>query len=240
MIEEIYKIRYFEYRVSELFYNRELTGTTHLSIGYENIPLLLAEKYPEAVVFSNHRSHVHYLAHTGDYFGLMSELFNKKRGCCRGNGGSQHLNFRDRFFSNGIIGGMLPIAAGYAFSNRLKGDNVPVIAYIGDGALDQGIVYESFSLIEKFDIPIKIVIEDNGMAMSTETNVANRVYFLKKAFALDDKIDYFKVERHTEHSKGQITRDTLNFDGIVDEIPEDRVKSIESEIDTIITTVKNI
>ena len=118
------------------------------------------------VIFSNHRCHGHYLAWTSDVEGLLAEIMGRRGGVCRGLGGSQHLCSR-RFFSNGIQGGSMPVAAGLAFAHKLEGRGGIVTACIGDGTLGEGVVYETFNMAAKWGLPLLIVLENNRYAQST-------------------------------------------------------------------------
>ena len=96
------------------------------------------------IVASNHRGHGHFIAFTDDVEGLISEIMGRKTGVCGGRGGSQHLH-EGNFYSNGITGGMIPVATGMAFREKFNKPRSKVVAFLGDGALAQGVVYESGS-----------------------------------------------------------------------------------------------
>ena len=118
-------IRSVEQRLLELFKEGRLFGTVHTCIGQELIASCVMKSLKEDdYVFSNHRGHGHYLARTGDVGGLLAEIMGKETGVCRGMGGSQHLMGRN-YISNGIQGGMTPIAAGVALAYQtLKKPNM--------------------------------------------------------------------------------------------------------------------
>ena len=114
-------IRQFENRILELFSMGELNGTTHTYIGQEaNAVALISQLSDSDVVFSSHRCHGHYLARFGDSAALFGELMGRANGVCAGRGGSQHL-CQDNFYSNGIQGGYVPIAAGMAYAEKKPG-----------------------------------------------------------------------------------------------------------------------
>ena len=117
-------------------------------------------------IVSNHRGHGHYLSRFKDIEGLIAEVMGKRSGCSGGYGGSQHL-FNSNFLSNGIQGGMVPIATGIGLYYRLKNTSNISIAYIGDGTLGEGILYESLNIASKWNIPLLIVMENNRYAQST-------------------------------------------------------------------------
>ena len=113
LYERMFFIRRFEETLLELFSQGKLVGTTHTYIGQEaNGVGIIDHLEPERdVVFSNHRCHGHYLAFTDDAFGLLSEVMGKATGTCGGKGGSQHL-CRGNFYSNGVLGSIVPVATG--------------------------------------------------------------------------------------------------------------------------------
>ncbi len=160
-------IREFENFLIELFKKGELNGTVHTCVGQELTPVVLAAFLKSGDrLFSNHRGHGHFLAFDGDTKALLAEMLGLETGVSRGIGGSQHL-MNDGFISNGIQGGMTPIAAGYAYANKMKGnDNVSVV-FIGDGTLGSGVLYESMNLAVHFESPIVYVLENNQYAQST-------------------------------------------------------------------------
>lgn len=120
---------------------------------------------PGDVVFSNHRCHGHYIGRTDDVEGLLLEVMGSNLGAVSGVGGSQHLYHEKGFFSNGILGGMAPVAAGYAHT-LLTSNNI-VCFFIGDGATGEGVFYESLNLIAKFNLPVIIINENNNYSQST-------------------------------------------------------------------------
>src|SRR6185437_10396616 len=112
------------------------------------------------------RCHGHYLAWTDDVEGLIAEVMGKRTGPCAGIGGSQHLCGR-QFFSNGIQGGIVPVAAGIALGQRLARQGAVTAVCIGDGTLGEGVVYEVLNLSVRWSLPLLIVLENNGYAQST-------------------------------------------------------------------------
>ena len=159
-------IRKFEQRLLSLFSEGRLSGTVHTSIGQEFTGIAIAHHlWPEDLIFSNHRCHGHYLARTEDVEGLMAEIMGRSSGVCGGRGGSQHICGHG-FFSNGVQGGIVPVAAGLALAQKLRSSGITV-AFIGDGTLGEGVVYECFNLASCWELPLVIVLEDNLYAQST-------------------------------------------------------------------------
>lgn len=177
LYREMYLIRSFEQKLLELFSEGKLSGTTHTYQGEEAIAVAALDHLHENDgVFSNHRCHGHYIAYGGDVEKLLSEIMGHSEGVCGGRGGSQHLCWKN-FYTNGIQGGMLPCAAGYAFSAKLRGTDDLAVAFIGDGTLGEGIVYETLNMASIKKIPLLVVVEDNGYAQTTPraANCAGRI-----------------------------------------------------------------
>lgn len=160
-------IRKTEELFLELFREGKISGTVHTCIGQEFTGIFTSEYSVDGdFVVSNHRGHGHYISFTQDYKGLINELLGNSSGCSKGIGGSQHL-FNKNFLSNGIQGGMLPIAAGVAYGNKLKGKKNISIAFLGDGTLGEGIVYETLNICSLWGIPIVFILEKNNISQST-------------------------------------------------------------------------
>jgi TPP-dependent pyruvate/acetoin dehydrogenase alpha subunit len=179
-------IRRFEERLLELFDQGLLNGTTHACIGQEADCVAVMEQLGDGDhVFSNHRCHGHYLARTGDARGLLAEIMGRPDGVCAGIGGSQHLA-APGFKSNGVQGGIVPAAAGIALAYELSGSPSISVVFIGDGTLGEGLVYESLNLASLWQLPLLIVLEDNGWAQSTpsQLNIAGDIRARFEAFGL--------------------------------------------------------
>ncbi|HWN39891.1 MAG TPA: thiamine pyrophosphate-dependent enzyme, partial [Gammaproteobacteria bacterium] len=139
-LHKAYLVRAVEEQLLELFAAGKLSGTTHTCIGQEMAAVALAAALDRRndVLVSNHRCHGHYLAWTDDPDGLLAEVMGKATGVCGGLGGSQHLS-ASGFFSNGIQGGIVPVAAGLAFARKIAGKGIAAVC-IGDGTLGEGVV----------------------------------------------------------------------------------------------------
>jgi TPP-dependent pyruvate/acetoin dehydrogenase alpha subunit len=197
-------IRRFEERLLELFEAGVLNGTTHACIGQEADCVAVMEYLgDDDHVFSNHRCHGHYLARTGDARGLLAEIMGRPEGVCAGIGGSQHLA-APGFKSNGIQGGIVPAAAGIALANQLSGSPAISVVFIGDGTLGEGIVYETLNLASLWQLPLLIVLEDNGWSQSTpsQLNLAGSMRARFEAFGIAvqeiDSTDVREIEPVTE------------------------------------------
>ncbi|TWG12400.1 thiamine pyrophosphate-dependent dehydrogenase E1 component subunit alpha [Actinoplanes teichomyceticus] len=160
-------IRRFEETLLRLFEEGALNGTTHACIGQEADAVAVTEHLTDGDhIFSNHRCHGHYLAHSGDALGLLAEIMGKEAGVCRGMGGSQHI-CAPGFKSNGVQGGIVPNAAGIALANQLSGTTAVSVVFIGDGTLGEGVVYETMNMAALWKLPLLVVCEDNRWAQST-------------------------------------------------------------------------
>jgi len=153
-----------------LFAEGLLRGTVHTCLGQEAIPTgVCAALQPKRdIVCSNHRGHGHFLAFGGEARPLIAEIMGDPSGICGGVGGSQHIQ-AGNFYSNGILGGMSPVATGMALAEKRKGSGAVVVQFLGDGALAEGIVSEAFNMAALWSLPIVFVVESNGFAQSTPT-----------------------------------------------------------------------
>lgn len=184
--EKALLIRRVEDTFLDIFSEGKLNGTVHTCSGQEFSALSISSNMDKGdYIFSNHRCHGHYIAHTGDVKGLIAELMGKKSGTCGGVGSSQHL-FNDNFFSNGIQGGIVPVAAGVALAEKQKNSGKIVVVFIGDGTLGEGVVYETMNIASLLDLPLHIVCENNMYAQSTsiKNNLAGNILDRPKAFGI--------------------------------------------------------
>jgi 2-oxoisovalerate dehydrogenase E1 component len=163
-------IRLTEQLILDQFSRGLVSGTTHTCLGQEltAMSVVRALDHPEDVVLSNHRNHGHFLSYSGDFVGLVAEIMGREAGVCGGWGGSQHLAYR-HFHSNGVQGGMLGIGAGLALAHKLRGSGGIVAAIIGDGTLGQGLLYEAMNLASVWKAPLLVVVENNGIAQTTDS-----------------------------------------------------------------------
>jgi TPP-dependent pyruvate/acetoin dehydrogenase alpha subunit len=167
LYRQMLRIRVFETALLENFSKGLFRGTTHTSLGQEaNAVGVLTPLQPGEAVFSNHRCHGHFLAYGGDPRGLFAELMGRATGVCGGRGGSQHLHWRD-FYSNGILGSTVPVAAGAALAEKRAGSGRATVVFLGDGTFGEGVVYEALNMAALWKLPILFVVEDNGIAQTT-------------------------------------------------------------------------
>jgi 2-oxoisovalerate dehydrogenase E1 component len=160
-------IRFTEQRLLDLFAKGKLFGTVHTCIGQELVGVSVARCLSKGdYIFSNHRCHGHFLACRDNVEGLIAEIMGKSSGVCAGLGGSQHL-YQDGFFSNGVQGGICPVATGLALAQKLRGQAGIAVVFIGDGTLGEGVLYESLNIASKWELPLLVVLENNLFAQST-------------------------------------------------------------------------
>ncbi len=177
---------FVEQRLLTLFAESKLFGTVHTCIGQEFSGATITEHLiPGDTIFSSHRCHGHFLSMTNDTQGLIAELMGKESGVCGGMGGSQHL-YKNGFHSNGIQGGTVPVACGIGLAHKFNKKNNISVVFIGDGTLGEGTVYETMNIASKWNIPLLIVLEDNGYAQSTNKNetLAGDILARAQSFAI--------------------------------------------------------
>ncbi len=180
-------IRAVEEKFLKLFSEGKLNGTVHTCVGQEFSAIAFAGQLQKKdFIFSNHRCHGHYIAFTDDVRGLLAELLGKASGTSGGIGSSQHL-CNNNFFSNGIQGGITPVAAGYALANKFKNNGDIGIVFIGDGTLGEGVLYETLNIVSKWEIPLLIVCENNFYAQSTSQTLTLAGNILDRAAAFGIK-----------------------------------------------------
>jgi pyruvate dehydrogenase E1 component alpha subunit len=163
-------IRRFEERAGQLYGMGLIGGFCHLYIGQEAIAVgVQAAHRPGDQVITGYREHGHMLACGMDPKAVMAELTGRATGSSKGKGGSMHMfSTKAAFYGgHGIVGAQVPLGTGIAFANRYRDDKKVCFTYFGDGAANQGQVYESFNMAQLWDLPVVYVIENNQYAMGT-------------------------------------------------------------------------
>ena len=163
-------IRRFEEKAGQLYGMGFIGGFCHLYIGQEAVVtgMQLAMKEGDEVI-TGYRDHGHMLATGMSPRGVMAELTGRRSGYSKGKGGSMHMFSKEKNFygGHGIVGAPAPLGTGLALANQYRGNDFVSITYFGDGASNQGQVYESFNMAELWKLPIIFVIENNRYAMGT-------------------------------------------------------------------------
>jgi len=163
-------IRRFEEKAGQLYGMGLIGGFCHLYIGQEAVVVgLQSQCRPEDQVITTYRDHGHMLACGMDPKGVMAELTGRRDGYSKGKGGSMHMFSREKNFygGHGIVGANVPLGAGLAFANRYLQNGAVTLTYFGDGAANQGQVYETFNMAALWHLPVVFVIENNQYAMGT-------------------------------------------------------------------------
>ncbi|MBD3847877.1 pyruvate dehydrogenase E1 component alpha subunit [Bosea sp. OAE752] len=173
---EMLLIRRFEEKAGQMYGMGLIGGFCHLYIGQEAvvIGMQMASKDGDQVI-TGYRDHGHMLACGMESRGVMAELTGRRGGYSRGKGGSMHMFSREKNFygGHGIVGAQVSLGTGLAFADWYRGDNTVSMTYFGDGAANQGQVYESFNMAELWKLPVVFIIENNRYAMGTAVSRAS-------------------------------------------------------------------
>ena len=175
LYEQMILIRRFEEKAGQLYGMGHIGGFCHLYIGQEAVVVGMQSMAEEGdSVVTSYRDHGHMLACGMESRGVMAELTGRKNGYSRGKGGSMHMFSREKNFygGHGIVAAQVPIGAGLAFAHKYKGDGGVNMAYLGDGAANQGQVYETFNMSALWKLPVIFVIENNQYGMGTSVSRA--------------------------------------------------------------------
>ena len=169
-------IRRFEEKAGQMYGMGLIGGFCHLYIGQEAVVVGMQMVLKDGdQVITGYRDHGHMLACGMDPKGVMAELTGRAHGLSKGKGGSMHMFSVDKGFfgGHGIVGAQVPLGTGLAFANRYRGNDNITLTYFGDGAANQGQVYESFNMASLWKLPVIYVIENNRYAMGTEITRAS-------------------------------------------------------------------
>ena len=167
---EMLLIRRFEEKAGQLYGMGLIGGFCHLYIGQEAVVVGMQMAIEQGdQVITTYRDHGHMLACGMDPKGVMAELTGRRGGYSRGKGGSMHMFSKEKAFygGHGIVGANVPLGAGLAFANAYRGNGRMCLTYFGDGAANQGQVYESFNMAKLWKLPVVFIIENNKYAMGT-------------------------------------------------------------------------
>ena len=237
LYRQMLRIRRFEEKVLDSYSRGIFYGTTHTYIGQEADAVGVLTCLNEGdIVVSNHRCHGHFLAYGGSMHTLAAELMGRETGVTGGRGGSQHVMWKD-FYASGILGGTIPLAVGMAYAEKSHRKGRIVFAFLGDGTLGEGVVYESLNMASLWRLPVLFILENNRYAQTTsiQINLAGGISERFNAFAIPtdeaDTVDVLEINsiarfavasvragegpralvlhtyRYAPHSKGDDTRD---------------------------------
>ena len=170
LLRQMMLIRRFEERAKQAFTQAKIKGFCHLYNGQEAVAVgTISVLNDDDAVITAYRDHGHALARGMDPKAAMAELFGKITGCSRGKGGSMHFfDVKHHFYGgHGIVGGQIPLSTGFAYAQKYLGTNRVTLAYMGDGAINQGAVHESMNLAALWKLPVIFIIENNEYSMGT-------------------------------------------------------------------------
>ena len=190
LYRSLYLIRTVEERIAEVYPTDKVKSPVHLSIGQEFVSVgVCAHLKPEDVVFGYYRSHAMYLAKGGSLRAMIAELYGKSTGCCRGKGGSMHLSDVSHGIVgiSAVVGTQIPEAAGYAYAQKLKNSGNITVCFLGDGATEEGVFYETLNWAVLKSIPLLLVCENNGYAINTSLHS-------RQAFPILNRVNGFGMD----------------------------------------------
>ena len=223
--DRMFFIRIFEKFLLYLSSIGKLDGTTHTCIGQESVAVgVIKNTTEEDFVISNHRGHGHFLS---KYFVpelFLLELVGDKRGICKGKAGSQHVIYKN-FYANGVLGNLVPVAAGISLSLKKNKKKPVVVVFLGDGVFGEGIVYETLNFASLYKLRCLFVVENNKIAQTT--NIDKHL-----AGSIRKRFDSFGIKVFQEK-----TNDVENINKLSKKILENIRKSDEPAA-LIVNTVR--
>ncbi|RYY36053.1 MAG: pyruvate dehydrogenase (acetyl-transferring) E1 component subunit alpha [Sphingobacteriaceae bacterium] len=168
--ESMQLMRKFEEKTGQLYGQQKIRGFCHLYIGQEAVlaGAMSVIRHEDSMITA-YRDHAHALAKGTTPNAIMAEMYGKATGCSKGKGGSMHMFDKENHFygGHGIVGGQIPLGAGVAFAEKFKGTDNVNICYMGDGAVRQGALNETFNMAALWKLPVIFICENNGYAMGT-------------------------------------------------------------------------
>ena len=181
ILKKMLLIRRMEQKIESLFSQGLLRGTAHCCIGQEAVPVALSKLIDIDMDYlcGGHRAHGLSMMMTGKPELLLGEIMGKPWGMNKGIGGSQHVCYK-HYYTNGITGGMVPVAAGIAFTLKQEPTDAIATVVFGDGAMNEGYVLESLNLAREMELPLLLILENNGYAMSTAIEAVNPYSFFEE------------------------------------------------------------
>ena len=206
-------IRRFEEKAGQSYGLGKIGGFCHLYIGQEAVVVGLQMCIREGdQVITTYRDHGHMLACGMSPDGVMAELYGRVDGYSKGKGGSMHMFSKEANFfgGHGIVGASVPLGTGLAFSNKYKKNKAVTLTYFGDGAANQGQVYESFNMAKLWELPCIYVIENNRYAMGTSVQRSSAQKDLSQrgiSFGIEgEQVDGMDIESVIDAGKRAVTK----------------------------------
>jgi len=221
-------IRRFEEKAGQLYGLKKIGGFCHLCNGQEAVCVGVEHAaQPTDYMMTGYRDHGHILARGADPTAIMAELLGRAGGIVKGKGGSMHMFDSNLNFAggNGIVGEQVPIGLGFGFASRYRDDGRVTLCFMGDGAINQGAVYESLNMASLWKLPVVFVVENNQYAMGTslsrasaETHLFKRGISFKVPGMHIDGMDVLEVERkmseaieHARSGEGPIIVEAITY-----------------------------
>jgi len=210
-------IRRMETAAANLYKEKAIRGFCHLCSGQEAIYVgMLAALREQDTVITSYRAHGFTYCMGVPVLGVLAELTGRSSGCVRGKGGSMHMYAKNFFGGNGIVGAQVPLGAGIGFASRYLGNGGVNFALYGDGAANQGQVFEAYNIAKLWNIPVVFVCENNGYGMGTsQDRAAASTEFYKRG----DYIPGVKVNGMDFLSVREATEFALDYCGVQDKGP---------------------
>jgi len=208
------RIRMVEEKIAELYSEQEMRCPVHLSIGQEAVAVGVCEHLErEDIIMSAHRAHAHYLAKGGDLKSMISELYGKVTGCAMGKGGSMHLvDLNSGFFAAvPIVGSTIPIAVGVAWAFKLKKSSNIVAVFLGDGATEEGVFFESLDFASLKDVPILFVCENNFYSVYSQLDVRQAPSRKLSTLAESHGIKSFTGDGNNIDKVSELTNEAIKY-----------------------------
>jgi TPP-dependent pyruvate/acetoin dehydrogenase alpha subunit len=215
LYESMLRIRMIEESIANQYSEGKMRCPTHLSIGQEAISVGVCSNLSQNdMVLSTHRAHAHYLAKGGDLKRMIAEIYGKRTGCSKGMGGSMHLIDKSAGFmgSTAIVANTIPVAVGLGLSLKLKNSDSISCVFFGDGAIEEGVFYESVNFAVVKNLPVLFVCENNLYSVYSNLEVrqpkGRKIHKMVNAMGIDshhdDGNDVIKVFKKVSKLKDKI------------------------------------
>jgi len=212
MLMEMLRIRLVEEEIAELYMGQEMRCPVHLSIGQEAVAVGVCSVLDSNDwVLSGHRCHAHYLAKGGDLKRMLAEIYGKASGCCGGKGGSMHLTDLAAGFigATPIVGSTVPIAVGAALTTQMRKERRTVVIFLGDGAMETGVVHESLNFAVLRDLPVIFACENNLYSVYSPLSVRQPMHRSLSQLAAGHGITTMKTDGNNVEAVHEISKAAL-------------------------------
>lgn len=212
--KSLYKIRRVEEEIAKVYPTNKIKSPVHLSIGQEAVSVGVCQALKSTdIVFGTYRSHASYLAKGGDLKKMIAELYGKVTGCAKGKGGSMHLiDVKHGVMgTSAVVGTTIPNAVGFAYGLQYQKKDSIVVSFFGDGAVDEGVFYESINFAKIKNLPIIFICENNFYAIHTHQNLRHsnpNIWEKVQAFGIESEriedMDVFKIYDRVSNAVKQL------------------------------------